>query len=123
MMQFRSAAESDSESAPAHWGLARSYESLGQFNDVLDELRKTVELDPSNLEAKTKLANYYLLAQPPMVAESEKLRDEVLTADPGYIEAHILTATIMAAQGRPDADVLLAVNKAIAMDPKRSSPI
>ena len=52
MMQFRAAAESDSGSAAAHWGLARSYENLGQFNEVLDELRKTVELDENNLEAR-----------------------------------------------------------------------
>ncbi len=119
MMQFRSAAESDSGSAGAHWGLARAYESLGQFNDVLDELRKTVELDDSNLEAKAKLGNYFLLVQPPMIAETEKLRNDILLKDPNFIEAQILGATIMAAKGSPDADVINAVNKAISMDPKR----
>src|SRR5438105_4164250 len=58
LMQFRSAAETDDSSAKAHWGLARTYEALGQFNDVLDELRKTVELDDTNLEAKAKLGTY-----------------------------------------------------------------
>lgn len=119
MMQFRSAAESDSGSAGAHWGLARAYESLGQFNDVLDELRKTVELDDSNLEAKAKLGNYFLLVQPPMIAETEKLRSDILAKDPNFIEAQILAATIMAAKGSPDSDVINAVNKAISMDPKR----
>ena len=119
MMQFRSAIESDSGSAAGHWGLARSYENLGQFNEVLDELRKTVEFDNTNLEAKAKLGSYFLLVQPPMIAETEKIRDEILKADPKFIEGHILTASIMAAQGKPDADVVNAVNKAIAMDPKR----
>lgn len=119
MMQFRSAAESDPGSAAAHWGLARSYESLGQFNEVLDELRKTVELDDNNLEAKARLGNYFLLLQPPMISETEKLRDEILAANPNFIEGHILTASIMAAQGKPDADVVAQVNKAIALDPKR----
>ncbi len=119
MMQFRSAAESDSGSAAAHWGLARSYENLGQFNDVLDELRKTIELDGSNLEAKAKLGSYFLLLQPPMISETEKLRDEILAANPKFIEGHILTATIMAAQGKPDADVIAQVNKAIDLDPQR----
>ena len=119
MMQFRSAAESDSGSAGAHWGLARSYENLGQFNDVLDELRKTIELDGSNLEAKAKLGNYFLLVQPPMISETEKLRDEILAADPKFIEGHILSATIMAAQGKPDADVIAQVNKAIDLNPQR----
>ena len=119
MMQFRSAAESDSGSAGAHWGLARAYENLGQFNEVLDELRKTIELDNTNLEAKAKLGSYFLLVQPPMIAETEKLRDEILAANPNFIEGHILTATIMAAQGKPDADVIAQVNKAIDLDPQR----
>ncbi len=119
MMQFRSAAESDSTSAKAHWGLARSYENLGQFSEVLEELRKTVDLDDKNLEAKTKLGTYFLLLQPPLIAETTKLRDDTLAADPNFIEGHILTASILAARGKPDADVVAAVNKAIALDPKR----
>lgn len=119
MMQFRSAAESDSSSAKAHWGLARAYENLGQFNEVLDELRKTVELDDTNLDAKAKLGNYFLLIQPPMIAETIKLRDEILAADPNFIDGYILSASILAAQGRPDAEVVNAVNKAIALDPQR----
>lgn len=119
LMQFRSAAESDSDSSKAHWGLARAYENLGQFNETLDELRKTVELDETNLEAKAKLGNYFLLIQPPMIAETEKIRDEILAANATFIEGHILTASILAAQGKPDADVVNAVNKAIALEPQR----
>lgn len=118
-MQFRSAADSDPASAPAHWGLARAYESLGQFNDTLEELRKVVELDGANLDAKAKLGNYFLLVQPPMIAETETIRNEIIAADPNFIEAHILTASIMAAQGKPDAEVVAAVNRAIDLDPKR----
>jgi tetratricopeptide (TPR) repeat protein len=119
LMQFRSAAESDKDSAKAHWGLARAYENLGLFNETLDELRKTVELDDANLDAKAKLANYFLLVQPPMIAEAEKLRQEILEIDPKFVEGHILTASIMAAQGRPDRDIVATVNNAIALDPKR----
>ncbi|HEY2846375.1 MAG TPA: tetratricopeptide repeat protein, partial [Pyrinomonadaceae bacterium] len=119
LMQFRAAAELDDSSAKAHWGLARTYEALGQFNDVLDELRKTVELDDTNLEAKAKLGSYYLLVQPPMVSEAEKLRDQIVANNSNFIEGQVLTASIMAAQGKPDAEVIAQVEKAIAMDPKR----
>ncbi len=118
-MQFRSAVESDKDSADAHWGMARAYENLGQFNETLEELRKAVELDSTNLEAKAKLGNYFLLLQPPMIAETEKIRDEILAADNKFIEGHILGASILAAQGKPDAVVIDAINKAIALDPKR----
>lgn len=118
-MQFRSAAESDKDSAKAHWGMARAHENLGQFQETLNELRKAVELDNTNLEAKAKLGNYFLLLQPPMIAETEKIRDEILAADDKFIEGHILGASILAAQGKPDAVVVNAVNNAIALDPKR----
>ena len=119
LMQFRSAAEADSDLAAAHWGLARAHENLGQFNETLDELRKTVELDETNLDAKARLGNYFLLIRPPMIAETEKIRDEILAADNAFIEGHILTASILAAQDKPEKDVVAAVNKAIALDPKR----
>ncbi|MFT3746446.1 MAG: tetratricopeptide repeat protein [Pyrinomonadaceae bacterium] len=119
LMQFRSAAESDSSSAKAHWGLARAYENLGQFNETLEELRKTVELDDKNLDAKSKLGNYFLLVQPPMISETEKIRDEILKTDGSFIEGHILSASILAAQGKPENEVVNAINKAIALNPKR----
>ena len=119
LMQFRSAVESDKDSAKAHWGMARAYENLGQFNETLDELRKVVELDSTNLDAKAKLANYFLLVQPPLTGEAEKIRDEILASDPNFIEGHVLTASIMAAQGKPDTEIVNALNQAVELDPKR----
>lgn len=120
MMQFRSAVESDKDSSRAHWGLARAYESLGQFNETLEELRKTVELDSSNLDAKARLGNYFLLVQPPLISEAEKIQQELVAKDPKFIEGQILKASILAAQSRPEAEVLAQINEAIAIDPKRT---
>jgi tetratricopeptide (TPR) repeat protein len=120
MMQFRSAAEYDKDSAKAHWGLARSYENLGRFNETLDELRRTVELDPKHLDAKARLGNYFLLFDPPLIDESEKTQQEIIAIDPNFIEGHVLKASIMAAQNRPEAQVVAKMNEAIAIDPKRT---
>lgn len=120
LMQFRSAAESDSDSAKAHWGLARAYENLGQFNEAIDELRKTVDLDPTNLEAKSKLGNYFLLIQPPLIAEAEKIQTEVVTANPSFVEGHILKASILSTQNRPENEVVAKINEAIDIDPRRT---
>ena len=120
MMQFRSAVEMDKDSSQAHWGLARSYESLGQFNETIDELRKTVELDSSNLDAKARLGNYFLLVQPPMIAEAEKVQEDIIARDPKFIEAVILRASILAAQNRPENEVIAKINEAISIDPSRS---
>jgi tetratricopeptide (TPR) repeat protein len=119
MMQFRSAAEIDDNLAAAHWGLARAYENLGQYNEAVEEIKKTISLDSSNLEAKVRLGYYQLMTQPPMIAETEALRDEILAADPKFVEGHILSASIMAAEGLPDEQVLVWVEHAINLDPSR----
>ena len=120
VMEFRSAAEFDKNSAQAHWGLARAYENLGQFAETLDELRKTVELAPENLEANAKLGNYFLLTQPPMIDEAAKVLEQIFARDDKFIEGHILKASIMAAQKKPDAEVVEVLNQAIALNPNRT---
>ncbi len=120
VMQFRSAADVDKSSAPAHWGLARAYENLGQFNETLDELRKTIELEPDNLDAKAKLGNYYLLTQPPMITEAEKTLDEIFAKNPAFIEGFILKASILAAKEKPENEVVGVLDQAIAADPTRT---
>ncbi len=120
MMQFRAAAESDKYSAKAHWGLARAYENLGQFNESLDELRKTVELDENNLDAQARLGNYFLLVQPPLIAETEKIQEQIAAKDPNFIEGQILKASILSTQNRPESEVVAKIDQAISIDPKRT---
>ncbi len=120
LMEFRTAAEIDRNSAEAQWGLARAYESLGQFSETIESLRKTQELAPDNLSAKVKLGNYYLLVQPPMIGETEKIVAEVFAKDPKHIEGQILSASVLAAQNRPEADVIQVLDGAIAIEPNRT---
>jgi tetratricopeptide (TPR) repeat protein len=120
VMEFRAAADIDKDSSEAHWGLARAFENLGQFNETIEELRKTTELAPENLEAKTKLGNYFLLVQPPMIAETEKILKEIFAKDANFIEGHILKASLFATQGKPENEVLDVLNQAIALNPHRT---
>lgn len=119
VMQFRSAVEIDKDSAAAHWGLARAYENLGQFYETIDELRKTNELAPENLEAKAKLGNYFLLVQPPLIPESEKTLQEIFARDANFIEGHILKASILSAQKKPETEVVAVLDNAISLNPTR----
>jgi len=120
VMEFRAAADIDKDSAQAHWGLARAFENLGQFNEALEELRKTAELAPDNLDAKTKLGNYFLLVQPPMITETEKILEEIFVRDANFIEGHILKASLFATQNKPEKEVLDILNQAIALNPNRT---
>lgn len=121
-LEFRNAIQLDDKLAVAHWGLARAYESLQRFPEMFDELKKTVELDQNNLDAKIKLGNYYLAASKGnagLVAEAERLVKDVLQRDPKNVEGHILLSSVLFAQDRKD-QALAELNQAIELDPSRA---
>jgi len=120
-LEFRNAIQIDDQLAAAHWGLARAFENLERFPEMLDELRKTVNLDKNNLEARIKLGNYYLAGsrrRADIIAESEKLAKEILDKDPNNIEGHILMGSVLFAQDQRDK-AFAALNHAIELDPNR----
>lgn len=121
-LEFRNAIQIDDRLGAAHWGLAQAYEGLQRFPEMLDELRKTIDLDAKNLDARIKLGTYYLAAskgQPTLVVEAEKLAQDVLQKDPRSIEGHILLSSIRFTQNQRDA-ALAELNQAIELDPNRS---
>lgn len=118
-MEFRAVADIDKNSADAHWGLARAFESQGQFYEAIDELKQVIQISPNNLDAKTKLGNYFLIFNPPQVAEAQKILDEILAADPNFVEGHILKASVLVAQNKPAHEIAGALNRAIELDPTR----
>jgi tetratricopeptide (TPR) repeat protein len=120
-LEFRNALQIDDKLAAAHWGLAQANEKLEHFPEMFDELRKTVDLDKNNLEARNKLGTYYLGASngnAEMVAEAERLAKEVLDKDANNIEGHILLGSVLFAQKQTDK-AFEELNQAIALDPKR----
>lgn len=120
-LEFRNALQIDDKLAAAHWGLARAFEGLERYPEMLDSLRKTVSLDPNNLDARIKLGNYYLggsRGRADIVTEAERLAKEVLAKDPNNIEGHILMGSILFSQNQKD-QAFEEMNKAIQLDPKR----
>lgn len=121
-LEFRNALQLDDRLAAGHWGLARAYENLQRFPEMIEELKKTVDLDQNNLEARNKLGNYYLAAskgRPELVAEAEAQAKAVLQKDPNNIEGHILLSSVWFSQNKKD-EALAELNRAIALDPNRS---
>src|ERR1043165_7465815 len=97
-LEFRNALQIDEKLAAAHWGLARSFEGLERFPEMLEELRKTVSLDKENLDARVKLGTYYLggsRGQAEVLTEAERLAKEILAKDPNHIEGHILMGGVL----------------------------
>ena len=121
VLEFRNAIQIDENYAAAHWGLARAYEGLQRGQEAFDELKKTVQLDANNLDARVKLGTFFIAAskgRPEPIAEAEKLANEVLQKDPNHIEGHILLGTIYFARNEREKG-LAELNRAVEIDPKR----
>lgn len=120
-LEFRNAIQFDEQFAQAHWGLARAFEGLERFPEMIDELRKVVTYDKNNLDARVKLGNYYLVGnrgRADILAEAEQLAKDVLAKDPNHIEGHILMGGLLFANGDKDK-AFAELNKAIELDRNR----
>ena len=120
-LEFRNALQIDNNLAAAHWGLARAQEGLQRFPEMIDSLRKTLELDKSNQDARLKLGNYYLaasLGRQELIAEADRLAKEALERDPNSIEGHILMGSILFARKENDK-AFAELNRAIELNPNR----
>ena len=120
LIEFRAAEEIEPSSSAAHWGIARAYENLGSPVETVESLRKTVELDPNNLEAQAKLGTYYLQYQPPLIAETKKILETIFARNPDFAPGQVLRATWLAVQNQPETDVVDAFEQAIRLDPRRA---
>ena len=120
-LEFRNAIQLDDNAAAGHWGLARAYEGLERYPEMLDELRKTSTKDPNNLEARIKLGNYYLAGargRAEVIGEAERLAKEILAKDSNNIEGHILLGSVLFQQNQKDK-AFEELNHAVQLDPNR----
>src|SRR4030095_6339761 len=120
-LEFRNAIQIDDKYAQAYWGLARAYEGLQRAPEMIEALRRTVLLDANNLDARTKLGNYYLAGgkgRTEFISEADRLAKEILQKDPNHIEGHILMGSILFAQNQKDK-AYEELNHAIQLDPNR----
>jgi tetratricopeptide (TPR) repeat protein len=122
-LEFRNAVQIDDRSAPAHWGMARAYLGMGQAQQAIEELERTRQLDPNNLEARTELGNICMVAyqsskNSKWKDEATQLYQEVLQRDPNNIEGHILKGTVLFANGDRQG-ALAELNHAVELNPNR----
>ena len=120
-LEFRNAVQIDDTYAPAYWGLARANEGLQRGPEMMEALRRAVILDGNNLDARTKLGNYYLggsKGRSDFIAEADRLAKEILQKDPNHIEGHILMGSVLFAQNQKDK-AYEELNHAIQLDPNR----
>jgi tetratricopeptide (TPR) repeat protein len=122
-LEFRNAIQIDDNLAAAHWGLAQAYEQLGRGSDYIEELRRTVKLDPANVQARLRLANGFLAAygqqkNAEFLGEAERLANEIVAREPGNPDGRILLANVVFFKG-DTAKAEAMIKEAVALDPRR----
>jgi tetratricopeptide (TPR) repeat protein len=122
-IEFRNAIQIDDNLAAAHWGLAQAYEQLGRGSEYIEELQRTVKLDANNLQARLRLANGYLLGygrqkNQDLLAEAERLANEILARDANNPDGRVLLANVIFFKGDA-AQAEKMIKDAIALDPTR----
>lgn len=123
VIEFRNALQIDARSAPAFWGLAQAYEKLERFNEAVEALQRVIRIDPDNIDARLKLANFYLVSyerqkSPEYLTEAERLANEVIEKNPNHVDGNILFANVLSLRGKRD-EALSRLRKAIELDPRR----
>ena len=71
IIEYNNAIQADPNFPRGHYQLAQSYLITGQLQQAFPELYKTVDLDPTNLDAQLKLGQFCLLAKRTVEAQEK----------------------------------------------------
>ena len=98
LAEFEQAARVDSDSSAVHNRLAYHYYQSGLDAKSEEELRKSIEIDPSNIDNRLLLAS--LLSSQEEYGKAQNQYEAILQMDPKNMEARYYLAGILAAQNR-----------------------
>jgi tetratricopeptide (TPR) repeat protein len=115
-IQFVNAIKTDPAFADAHYHLAQTYLKLQHGAGAVQELSRTVELQPDNYQARLELANLLVLGRDFQAAQQQT--DLLLKQRPNDPGVHSLVSSLYAAQDNVPA-AIAEVQKAISLDPAR----
>lgn len=117
-IQFSNALKLDKNFAPAYYELAKTDLQMGSNQSAYQALMRTVDLDPSNVDARITLGNMLLAGRATPRAEDQA--KAVLALNPNNADAYALLAGVALRNGNP-AEARADMQRAISIDPKRSA--
>ena len=118
-IQFSNAIQVDPQFAEAHYRLAQTYLKSQNWTPAFQELDRTVQLQPDNLQARLDMANLLLLARDAeQWKQAEEQIDAVLAKDPNNAPAHMAEAGLKNRRGDL-AGALQEMQTAIRLAPDR----
>ena len=116
-IQFANALKVDKNFAPAYFELAKTDLQIGSSQAAYQSLLRTVDLDPSNIEARITLGNMLLAGR--ATARAEDQAKAVLAINPNNADAYALLAGVAQRKG-DNAGARTQLQHALAIDPNRS---
>lgn len=117
-IQYSNALKIDKNFPDAHYGLAQSYLHMGALTPAFGELRRTVDLQPTNYKARIDLGNMLLAGG--KIDEAQAQADATLAAEPNNADGHALLARIAARRGQKDA-ALTEIQRAMELAPNEAA--
>lgn len=116
-IQFSNALKVDRNFADAHYALSKVYLQLGNPMSAYQELMRTVDLNPANVNAHLDLGTLLVAGGvPDRAMDQAKI---MLAANPNNADAYGLRAQVYDKKG-DHAAALVDVQHALALDPNRS---
>ncbi len=116
VIEFKNVIQIDPKYGPGHYQLALCDIKLGRFGEALSELRKTIDVDPANRDARIKLIQFLILAK--QNEEAKKHIDYLLKKNSSDVEALVLKSTLDIKNGKLD-DAIATLKKANKVDPQK----
>ena len=124
-IMYRRALQKDLKYGEGYYRLGLTEIQLHAYGDAVKALRRAVELQPNNADAKTKLAEIYLIASiqdaqhaKDLLKESRELVEALLQADPNSFDGHRLSGQ-MAMIDKDNAKAVSELTTAYKMQSKR----
>src|SRR5579859_4979910 len=118
LAEFQQAAHFDPQSSAIHDSLAQHYLVAGLAYKSVEELRKSIELNPLNFRTRLFLAR--LLEYQGEFGKAQKVLQEILDKDPKNIDARNYLGVILANQNKTDE--ALQVYQKILLDNPKGNP-
>ena len=117
-IQYENSLKADKNYAPAHFALAKAYLHMGSFAAAFREFSRTVDLQPTNYEARIDMGTMLLTAG--KVDDADKQAQAALAGDPKNPDVHSLLSAIAYRRGDTKKAVD-EINQAIKLDPNRAA--
>ena len=117
-IQFSNALRVDHNFAAAHYELAKVYVKQGNMLPAYAELLRTVDLQPSNVQARIDLGNMLLAGRQPDRASDQA--KAVLAIDSKNADAYALLSSVAATKG-DRTEALAQIQHALSIDPNRAN--